>query len=88
MDAHVMMDVAATKSLFDDRAKIGLRVSDPFDVAGMHMWRETDGYYIETDRRWGGRQAMLTFSYLFGKQSESKRTRPEGQQQDEGDMDW
>lgn len=87
-DAHVMSDVAATKTLFDDRFKIGVRVSDPFNVSGMRTWRETDGYYIETERRWGGRTAMLTLSYLFGKPGEAKRDRGEGRADEEGEIDW
>ncbi|MBC8145103.1 MAG: TonB-dependent receptor [bacterium] len=87
-DAHVMTDIAATKTLLDDRFKIGLRVNDPFNVSGMRSWRETDGYYIETERRWGGRSAMLTFAYLFGKQNESRRERGDGGSDDAGDIDW
>ncbi|HVK40564.1 MAG TPA: TonB-dependent receptor [Candidatus Kapabacteria bacterium] len=86
-DAHVMSDIALTKTLFDDRARIGLRVSDPFDQAGMRGWRETDGYYIETERRWGGRNAMLTVSYLFGQpQKESARRERGGEEME--DVDW
>jgi outer membrane receptor protein involved in Fe transport len=86
-EGHVFSDLAVTKSLLDDRARLGLRVSDPFDVARMRSTRETDGYYIETERRWGGRSAMLTFSYLFGKpQRDAKRER--GPSDEMEDSDW
>lgn len=86
-DAHVMSTFALTKTLLNNRAKIGLRVSDPFGLAGMSMWRETDGYYIENRRSGWGRSATLTFTYLFGQPKE--RTRGD-RQMDAGDddMEW
>jgi outer membrane receptor protein involved in Fe transport len=85
-DAHVMSDFAVTKTLLDDRARIGLRVNDPFNQAGMRSWRETDGYYIETERRWGGRSAMLTLSYLFGQQPRDAGRQRGGEEMEE--VDW
>lgn len=87
-DAHVMSDIAVTKAFLDDRARVGLRVSDPFDASRMRGWRETDGYYIETERRWGGRTAMLTFNYTFGRPDREASRRERGGGEEMEEVDW
>ncbi len=77
MKAMQMMDFTIQKKLFDDKARIGLRASDPFGLRGFSMIRDDPRYYQESDRNWGGRGYFFTFSYTFGAsdRSTSRRNR-------------
>jgi outer membrane receptor protein involved in Fe transport len=90
MDAWSMSDIAIQKKLFEDKAKIGIRVSDPFNQGGFSINRGTERYYEETDRKWTSRTAMLTFSYTFGTpdRRQQRRNQGGGESQPSPDMGW
>jgi outer membrane receptor protein involved in Fe transport len=90
MGSHSSFDMALQKKLFDDKARIGLRVSDLFNTSSFNVYRGTSAYYEETSRHWGGRSAMLTFSYTFGTPDRNAQRRTTGTQDQPqgGDMGW
>jgi len=66
-------DVALQQKLFDDRGRIGIRVTDPFDSRGFSIVRSDQNYYQEYHHTWNSRSVNLTFSYNFGSTDRSSR---------------
>lgn len=80
-------DLALQKHLFDDRARLGIKVNDLFNQAGFTYTQVTDTYRIDTERHWSSRAAMLTFSYTFGQMDARARQKQRAAQQSGGDDD-
>lgn len=79
-------DIALQKKLFDGRARIGVRVSDPLKGMGFHIRRGDGRFLQETHNTWNSQAAFLTFSYNFGSPVRQPR-RDRGSQNDGGGED-
>ncbi len=79
MKSWSMIDFAVQKKLLEDRGRLGLRVSDPFNLSGFGFTRRDDIYYQTYSRKWSSRGVFLTFSYSFGSPNQTQR-RDRGQQ--------
>lgn len=77
--AWTMTDIAVQKRLFDNRARVGIRVSDPFKTMGFDVWRRDARYYQTFEHSWNSRGLFLTFNYSFGSSDRAPR-RDRGQQ--------
>ena len=89
MKPWTMVDLAVQKKLFNDRGRVGLRVSDPFKLMGFNVYRRDERYYESYDRSWNSRGLFLTFSYSFGSQdpAQQRRSRPQPSTPSGPDMD-
>jgi outer membrane receptor protein involved in Fe transport len=75
ISSHSSANLAISQRFLDRRATVSLRISDLFDESGFSVWRETEQYYQESNRRWQSRQLNLSFSYNFGKQERKPQRR-------------
>lgn len=80
INAFQFGDLAIVQKLFDNKATVGLRVSDVFKTMGFSIDRTYAGYYQTFERLWNSRTLNLTFSYTFGSPVRPPRPR----QQDGG----
>ena len=71
--ARMSSDVALRKELLDGSGSLSVRASDVFDSQNFDLQRQTDAFYTESQRKWSQRQIMVTFSYAFGRESDSGR---------------
>jgi outer membrane receptor protein involved in Fe transport len=78
-------DFALQQKLFDNRGRLGLRVSDPFNQMGFNIQRADSTGVFSFERKPQSRTLYLTFSYSFGSQERRAQRRPGTQQQP--DMD-
>lgn len=85
IDAFTRTDLALQKKLMDDRARLGLRVSDVFDTMGFNMRRESPEYYQTSSRSFNAQGLQLSFRYNFGQQNDRRdRTPRRGDDEYEG----
>lgn len=91
IDPFHAVDVALSKNFFDDKATLGLRVSDLFNSAQMNI-RFRDANFIETsDRRRDTRTFFATFTYRIGDMGRSRnntRRRPNNEEQAPADEEF
>ncbi len=87
MKAMQMMDFTVQKKFFNDKARVGLRASDPFKLRGFGMIRNDPRYYQESRRVWESGGYFLTFSYTFGTSDRSSRRTRDGQGAPSEDME-
>lgn len=71
-------DLALVQKLFDNKATVGLRLTDPLKQMGFDMDHTYSGFYENMNRAWNTRTLSLTFSYAFGT-PDRNRPRNEGQ---------
>ncbi|MBS1912390.1 MAG: TonB-dependent receptor [Bacteroidetes bacterium] len=69
------MDVALQQKLFNDKGRIGLRLSDPFNTQKFTISRIDPTAHTEVERKWTSRILALTFSYTFGTPDRNQRQR-------------
>ncbi len=75
MDARVRTSASLEKSLWNDKATLGLRVEDPFNTSEMGLRQRTGDFRERLFRDWNGRSVSFSFSYRFGN-SKQKKNRP------------
>ncbi|HEX8393465.1 MAG TPA: TonB-dependent receptor [Longimicrobium sp.] len=80
MGRMIFMNIAARQKLMGDRASIGLRLQDPFNLSGFSLTTNSALYDQYTERSFGGRALFLTFTYNYGQQPRI-RQRPAEQQE-------
>lgn len=78
-------NVALRQQLFNRKASLSVRVSDPFDVSGFRMEREDERFLQRSFRSWDSRQVSLSFTYNFGNQQQERRRRGEMERGDGGE---
>lgn len=78
-------DAALQAKLLENRARVGLRISDLFDTMGFNIVRSDSRFTQEFQRRWDSRNVVLSFSYTFGTPEKSNQKR--GGQRPGGDFD-
>ncbi len=89
--AFSMTNVALRQKLLGDRADLSLRMNDPFDQSGFSLQRGDDRFYVELDRRWQSRTALMTFTYNFGERqgpTQNRRRDNQDRANDRVDMDF
>ena len=86
IDAFTRTDLALQKKLMNDRARLGLRMSDVFDTMGFNMWRESPEYYQASTRSFNAQGLQISFRYNFGQQ-ENNRRRSRGERPDGDDFE-
>jgi hypothetical protein len=82
MDAFYRTETSVEQSFLDDRATVGLRVSDPFDTSDMGFEETNASFREQTRQNWEGRTFSLSLSYQFG--SPDDKPRPQQPQQGGG----
>jgi outer membrane receptor protein involved in Fe transport len=70
------------QELWDDRARLSLRVIDPFDTMAFRSRAGDENVIQISEREFDARALRLTFQYTFGKRPENVR-RPEPDTEDE-----
>ncbi len=70
-------NLAIRQQLFNRKANLSVRLSDPFDVSGFRIQREDERFLQRSFRSWDSRQVSLTFTYNFGNRQEERRRRGE-----------
>ena len=66
MDAFYRTEASIEQSFLDDRATLGLRVSDPFDTSDMGFEQTSASFREQMTNNWQGRSVSLSLSYQFG----------------------
>ncbi len=87
MGSHSMTDLSLQQKVFGDRGRIGLRLSDPFNMRGFDVVRDDATFFQETHRKWDSRSLNLNFSYTFGSPDKSRRARPQDRPGGDSDME-
>jgi outer membrane receptor for ferrienterochelin and colicin len=80
MDAFYRTEASIEQSFLDDRATVGLRVSDPFDTSDMGFEQTSTSFREWTTQNWQGRYLSLSLSYQFGNPDNKTRQRKPQQQ--------
>jgi len=80
MDAFYRTEASLEQSFLDDRATLGLRVSDPFDTSDMGFEQTSASFREQTQQNWQGRSVSLSFSYQFGNPDNKPRQQKPQQQ--------
>ncbi|MEM6336523.1 MAG: outer membrane beta-barrel family protein, partial [Bacteroidota bacterium] len=73
--AFYLTSFALRQKLMNNRANLSLRVNDAFDTLGFNFDVGDEFFRQESTRRWGAREAYLTFTYNFGDQNRSNQRR-------------
>jgi outer membrane receptor protein involved in Fe transport len=85
VNAMFSMDLGLKKEIFKN-ATLSLNINDLTDSRKMKIIGNNDpSFYLEMTRKRESRVATLTFSYRFGKISETKKSRPDKQNNGGGD---
>jgi outer membrane receptor protein involved in Fe transport len=84
MDAFYRTEASLEQSFLDDRATLGLRVSDPFDTSDMGFEQTSASFREQMTNNWQGRSVSLSLSYRFG--NPDNKPRPQKPQQQGGGM--
>jgi len=77
-------DIAFRQQLFGNKASLSLRVSDPLNMSGFHIMRDTPTFYFENENRWNARAMNVTFTYNFGRQDRNTPRRQGPPREDQG----
>ncbi len=86
LGAFTMTDVSLTQRLLEGRARIGVRVSDPFNVQKFSITRVDESTDLYFYRKWTSRTLALTFSYTFGTPDRTRRNQGGQQRQNMPDF--
>ncbi len=84
MGAMTRSDIALRQQLFGNKASLSLRVSDPLNMSGFHIMRDTPTFYFENENRWNARAMNVTFTYNFGRQDRNTPRRQGPPREDQG----
>jgi outer membrane receptor protein involved in Fe transport len=80
MDAFYRTEASIEQSFLDDRATLGLRVSDPFDTSDMQFEQTSASFREQMANNWQGRAVSLSLSYQFGNPDDKPRQQKPQQQ--------
>ena len=80
MDAFYRTEASVEQSFLDDRATLGLRVSDPFDTSDMGFEQTSASFREQMTNNWQGRSVSLSLSYRFGNPDNKPRQQKPQQQ--------
>lgn len=73
------------QELWNDRARLALRVTDPFDAMGFRSRAGDENFVQITEREFDSRSLRLTFQYNFGKRpGEARRPEQDAGEEPEG----